>query len=105
MIDSVKTIAKRDTNRRRLNGGAERNSIRLGLLAEYSTIVNIAAKIATSTTICALSDPIVGNIADGVTIISTTSAARAKAPGSREVTAFLPSIRPDAIRCRVLVPF
>jgi hypothetical protein len=48
--DSINTVVKRAINRRRLNVGALRNSIKLGLATVYSTTVKIAAKIATRAT-------------------------------------------------------
>jgi len=101
----VNTVRKRAPNRNLLNGGAARNSTRLGLADVYSTSVNSAAHSATMTANCPPSDPAVGSIIDGVTINSTTSAARKSAPDRREITASLPSFRSDAIRCRALVPF
>lgn len=87
MIARHNTVAKSVENRTRLNGGASRNSTRLGELELYSTMVNKALKIATKAMIWVLSPLALGSSAYGMTINITTKMALTTAPGNRDSTA------------------
>ncbi len=104
ITDKENTVTNNAPNRMRLNGGASRNSTRLGLATLYSAAVKRPAKIATTITTKAPSPTDDGIIVDGRMINVITKSARANAPGSLESTVSLPFFRPRTVLRRTLFP-